>query len=76
MLDQDAAHQSGGDTEEMGPVLPTHIPLVYELKVGLVDEGGGLQGVIGRLTTSRAASGAACLALDIVQTRATIGWIE
>src|SRR5262245_46424513 len=64
MLDQDAAHQSGCETEEVRPVLPMRIPLVDELKVGLVDEGGSLQGVIGPLTTPIAAGQPMQLVID------------
>ncbi len=49
VIDEDAAHELGGDAEEMGAVLPGDAGLIDELHVGLVDEGGGLQGMVGSL---------------------------
>jgi hypothetical protein len=47
MVNKDATHELGGDAEEMGTALPGNAGLVDELHVGFVDEGGGLEGMIG-----------------------------
>ena len=44
-VDEDASHAGRGDGEEVGAVLPADAGLVDEPEVGLVDEGGGLEGV-------------------------------
>jgi hypothetical protein len=49
VVDEDAAHGLGRDAEEVRAVLPLHLALVDELEVRLVDEGGGLEGVVGAL---------------------------
>ena len=49
MIDHDAAHQLRGDGKEMGAVLPMRMGLVRELKVSVVEQRGGLQGVAGSL---------------------------
>ena len=46
---QDATHDLGGDGEELRPVPPHRAPLVDQAKVGLVDQGRGLQGVVAAL---------------------------
>ena len=50
VLDQDAAHRLGGGTEEMRSVLPRQLLAVDQAEVGLVDQGGRLQGLAGALT--------------------------
>lgn len=47
VVNEDAAHELGGDAEEMSTALPSDTGLVDELHVCFVDEGGGLKGVIG-----------------------------
>ena len=49
VVDKDAAHELGGDAEEVGAALPGYAGLVDELHVCFVDEGGGLEGVVGAL---------------------------
>ncbi len=49
MIDQNAAHQLCGDSEEVGAVLPTHIFLINQTEECLVDEGRCLQGMSGPL---------------------------
>ena len=48
-VQQNMPHDLGGDCEEMGTVLPINILDVDQLQVGLVDQGGCLQGVPGAL---------------------------
>ena len=49
MVDQDPAHQLGGDAEEVRAALPVDLSLPGELEEGLVDERGRLEGVIAPL---------------------------
>src|ERR1044071_468902 len=51
VIDQDATHHLCGDGKEMYAVLPAHVPLTDEPHVGLVDESGCLQCVIGSLSS-------------------------
>ena len=51
MINQDLPHQARGHAEEMGAVLPCHILPVDQSKVDLVDEGGGLKGMVRALAT-------------------------
>jgi hypothetical protein len=46
VVDEDAAHDAGGDGVEVRAVLPVGDLQVDELEVGLVDEGGCLEGVV------------------------------
>ena len=46
MVDEDPSHEVGGDAEEVRAALPVDVSLAGELEKGLVDERGGLQGVI------------------------------
>ena len=64
MVHQDAAHGLGGHPEELGPVLPARLALVDQPQVGLVDEGGGLQGVAGVLAPEVALGLAVQLVVD------------
>jgi hypothetical protein len=45
MINHDASHQLRGNGEKMWSVLPARMCLVDKLKIRLVDEHGGLQGV-------------------------------
>jgi hypothetical protein len=45
MINQDSPHQLGRDAKEVSAILPTHLLLVYQPYVGLVDERRGLKGV-------------------------------
>lgn len=47
VIDEDAAHELGGDTEEVGPALPVNACLIDQLHVRFVDERRGLQSMIG-----------------------------
>jgi len=47
MIDEDAAHEGGGEGEEVGAALPIDAVVADEFEPGLVDEGGGLEGVAG-----------------------------
>ena len=49
MVAEDAAHDCGGDAEEVRAALPGDVLLLDEAEVGFVDEGGGLDGVAGAL---------------------------
>jgi len=45
---QDAAHQLGGDAEELAAIAPVRASLIHEPEVSLVHEASALQSVIGR----------------------------
>jgi hypothetical protein len=46
LLDQDAAHGFGGGGEEVAPAVPpVRLPAADQSEVGLVDQGGRLQGL-------------------------------
>ncbi len=49
VVDEDAAHGSRGEREELGPGRPAGVILTDESEVRLVDESGGLEGVSGAL---------------------------
>ena len=49
VVNEDAAHGLRRDPEEVRAVLPLDLALVDELEVRLVDEGRGLEGVVGAL---------------------------
>jgi hypothetical protein len=49
MIDEDPAHQAGGEAEEVRTVLPPHAMLVDELQVRLVHEGRRGQRVVSAL---------------------------
>ena len=51
VVDEDPAHQSGGDRKKMRAVLPVDAALVDELEVGLVDERRGLECAVPALTS-------------------------
>ena len=46
VINKDAAHQVGGDREELGAVLPLDPPLIDEFQIGLVHQGRRRQRVI------------------------------
>jgi hypothetical protein len=46
IVHQDLAHEPGSDGDEVCPVLQLHRLAAYQPKVSLVNQGGGLQGVI------------------------------
>ena len=56
VVDQDTSHYLRRDGEEVGPIGPLYVPLVYEPNVGLVDQGRGLQCVAFTLPDHVAAS--------------------
>ena len=49
VIDQDPPHDSRRDGEEVGAILPLHLVDADETHVCFVDQGSGLQGVIGAL---------------------------
>jgi len=42
---EDPAHQSGGHSQKVRPILPVYVLCIHQPQVGLVDEGGGLEAV-------------------------------
>ena len=64
VIDQDAAHDVRGDTEEMRSVLPVHPPLIDEADERLVDKGGRLQSVVGALAPKLTGGNASELRID------------
>ena len=54
MVDEDAAHGASGDGEEVGAIGDAGALLAGEPQPGLVDEGGGRQGVSLALTAELA----------------------
>ena len=59
MIDQDAPHHLGRNSEEMGTILPAHAVVSHQAQVGLVHEGGRLERVAAALTLHIAVSQAA-----------------
>jgi len=49
VVDKNAPHHVRGNRKEMRAVLPPDLPLVDQLEIRLVDEGGGGEGVVGAL---------------------------
>src|SRR5262249_37403378 len=50
VVDEDASHGFRGGREEVSPAVPVRGPVnVHEAEVGLVDQGGGLEGLAGLL---------------------------
>lgn len=64
VIDEDAADGLGGDGEEVGAAGEIGVALVDELHVGLVDEGGGLEGVIAGFAGHLAAGDEAHFVVD------------
>ena len=48
IVDEDLAHDVGGEADEVGAVVPVNV-FAGEADIGFVDEGGGLEGVVGAL---------------------------
>jgi hypothetical protein len=63
-VDEDAAHALRAEREEVRAVLPGDLPDLHEPQVRLVDEGGGLECVPGRLTPHPGVGERAELAVD------------
>ena len=49
VVHQDTTHHLGRNGEEVGPVAPAHLILRDHPEVGLVDQSGSLEGVVGTL---------------------------
>ena len=47
MVDEDAPHHHGGQSDELRTVSPVHVPLIDHSDVGFVHESGRLQRVAG-----------------------------
>jgi len=47
VVDQDAAHQLGRDSEEVSTIPPSHMVGINQLEVNLIDKLRGLEGVPG-----------------------------
>jgi hypothetical protein len=62
MRNEDSAHHSGSDPDEMGAVLPIDAGPVHQAEIGLVDQGGGLKSVIGTLAPHKTG----CEAMQVV----------
>ena len=63
-IDEHAAHHLGGDGEEVNAVLPVEAAEIGEAHVGLMDEGGGLEGMVGALAGHVVAGEAAQFGVD------------
>ena len=64
VIDQDPAHDLRRHAEKVRPILPIDLPLVDEPEVHLVDQGRGLQGVVGPLAPKLARRHATELRVD------------
>ena len=64
MINENPAHRLRGDAEEVSLVLPGVHALVHQPEVGLVDEGGGLQGMVGTLAPKQPRRQLAELGID------------
>ena len=64
MIHQDPPHQAGGDGEELRAILPVRLALFHQLQVRLVDQRGGLQGVVRPFAAHVAGGQAMQLAFD------------
>lgn len=64
VIDQDAAHDLGGDAVEVGAVLPADVALVHQFEEGFMDDPGALQGVAGALTAEIGAGEPVQLGVD------------
>ena len=47
VIDEDVAHQFGGDGKEVRVILPIDVLHAGKAQISFVDEGSGLQGVVG-----------------------------
>src|SRR5215470_1388794 len=64
VVHQYAPHQLRGNSEKMGAILPFCISLIDELEIGLVDERGGFECVLGALAPQVVARQPSQLAVD------------
>ena len=64
VVDEDLPHGSGGDRQEVGAVHRVHPAAARQLDVGLVDEGRGVEGVVGSLASQLPAGHGAQLVVD------------
>lgn len=64
VIDKDLAHELGGDSEEMGAAAPFGHILIDQPHVGFMDEGGGLERVIGAFAAEVAEGELAQFAVD------------
>lgn len=64
LIDEDAAHEEGGDSEEVGAAFPLDRGLAEEAEVSFVDEGGGLEGCAGGLVAHVRAGEAVKVVID------------
>ena len=63
-VEQDAAHEGGGDGEEVRPMLPVQLARVHQAEIGFVNEIGALEAMAGALVLEQAGSHAAEFAID------------
>ena len=63
-IDEDAAHEEGGDSEEVGAAFPLDGGLVEKAEVRFVDEGGGLERCAGRVAAHVRAGEAVEVVID------------
>lgn len=63
VVDEDAAHDVGGEADEMGAVVPVDV-LLDQAEVGFIDQGGRLQGVVGALAAHAGVRDAMQLCVD------------
>jgi hypothetical protein len=63
VVDENLAHDVGGEADELGAAAPVDV-LAGLTEVGFVDERGGLEGVVGALTTRVGLSEAMELGVD------------
>ena len=64
MVDENAAHDLGCESEKMRPILPPDLAIAEQADEGFVRQRGGLEGVIGALVPELMAREAAKLAVD------------
>ena len=64
VIDEDIAHEPRDDADEMSAVLPVHACDTAQPQVGLVDEGGRLQGVIATFVGELSAGDRTQLGID------------
>ena len=64
MVDQDPSHNASRDAQELRPIPPVHPPLVHQPEVGLVYQGGRLQGVAGGFAAQAVGGEAVQLLVD------------
>jgi len=64
VVDEDVAHGAGGDAEEVGAGMGVEVAGVGEAEIGLVNEGGGGEGVAGGFAAEEGAGDAAEFVVD------------